>query len=472
MVTKANVVPLFGRRLDTKSEPYRLDPVFERSLVLALTTRPKLWLALGVHLDPKALDHPAATLAVEAISTVASKARPPTRLTDVLQELHRLHDAGKVTLDACASVRALYEQAMDDEDKLGQGRPPFDTTYIEGIAPLLRRRLKRRAVEAAIEDMGSDDGDLTRAQEVIDLYRRFDSPETLMAKSDEASSIDAQAIVDIMRAQRAERAGTGILEVDERLRGGNPRGTLGVWLGATGVGKSMALVHQAVANALWGKHVVVLTGELSVNDWRTRVIANLFGLPIGAVTGDSSLREELLERLENMESWLTEKFKLRVQWFEPKVTCPRDVYTMVDDIEDRTGDAVDVVVIDYADKLRPNKVAPKEDKGYYAAGDVYESLRLWADANKRWVWTACQATREKGRKQLDVEDVSDSIEKSRVTDLLIAISRMKDDPTMYEYFIAKFRHGDDRYTVGPLPSDLACARLAPVIDTLYPKASP
>jgi hypothetical protein len=462
----AKVIPLFGSAGATAPhEPYKLDDAFECATVYRLATSPRLWSQIGRHIDPKAMGCAASVLAVEAVvAIVTDSGRPPTSVAAVMQRLASWQADGKITIDSRLAVREYFGRALDNADVTGASIESMDDAIVVEMATVLRRRTNREIARTAVDDL-SKRGDMSRVAQLIEQSSQIGKDP---AGGAGLSRVGLNSIPDIVRQQMRERAGTGILELDEALDRGMPCGSLGTYLGFLGAGKSTALVHTSVANALEGKVVAAWTGELSVEDWQLKVLANLFGVPVTALRDEPRTRAALQERMEDLSSWLDTSLRLFVGWFNPKIDTPRSIADAVDALEQKEGLHVDVVTIDYADKLRPDTSQHKDDKGYLAAGDVYESLRLYAHNTKRWVWTGTQATRDKKRKRLEVEDVADSIEKARVADLVVTINPDASDRTQVLWYVGKFRHGQDHRGVGPLPSDFSCSRAAPVASSLYP----
>jgi hypothetical protein len=136
----------------------------------------------------------------------------------------------------------------------------------------------------------------------------------------------------------------------------------------------------------------------------------------------------------------------------------QDVKDWITQVEDDEGQRIDVLVIDYADKMVSSN---EKDNSYVRGREVYEGLRHWMVERKTWCWTASQVKRkEKGRAKEhvhDTDDVSDSKEKSRVVDLQISLN-LRDDGESLLYHVGKFRHGKAHFSVGPFPHEWAFAR--------------
>jgi hypothetical protein len=461
-MTKSNVVPMFSQPVTrAPHEAYKLEPGIETALVRRVCEDPGMWAKLGQHLDANALALPGSKEAIDAADKIVRETgRPPRSAREVLQAVAARYAEGKTTLDTKAAVKRMFDTPAP---------PSGDDVLVHHVGTILKRRFRKEASRLAVDEITTR-GD---GESVMAMYERARAV-GVAAPGGTASFFDETALPEWVTEQQVERATTGVLELDTALRGGLPCGCLGVLMAATGKGKSMGLIHISVANALWGRSVLYLTGELRPSDVKLRIAANLFGASLDALRTDAGVRAELQDQIEDMSGVWGAKFRLAVEAFEPKVATPSTMDRAVEAFEDKHGVPVQMLVVDYADKLRPDREQPRGDKGYAAAGDVYEALRLGAERGRRWVWTASQATRSDGkRKSLDVDHIADSIEKARVCDLLLAFG--PDGTGMVKYRVAKFRHGashDDGVEDVTLPHDFVCARLSvPADPSLYPSVS-
>lgn len=153
----------------------------------------------------------------------------------------------------------------------------------------------------------------------------------------------------------------------------------------------------------------------------------------------------------------------------PNVSTVEDVKDWVKMCEDQAGKAMDLLVVDYGDKLVAKaKKGEKEASEYHTGKIVFESLRLFAHEKRMFCWTASQATRKKDRKKrLDLNDTADSMHKIRVADLVVTLNLDEDgDETggspMLKLYVAKHRMGKSRFEVGPFPTEYALGRVCTI----------
>ena len=432
-------------------EPYNLATEFERVVVYYACSRPRFFGTVGSYVDPALLNLPPATRALEAARMIhlETGVGPDSTLL-VLQRLKRLEGEGKVTRDQIREVYALFEDVEDSD------RPSEETVIVE-LSPVLQRRKQAEAMQAGFEEY-TNKGDFARVVELINEAGRIGTNDAGLG-----TLLGNAAFANIERTKRIQRLGTGIKELDDILGGGLTIGCEGIFVADSGGGKSQALGH-VTCNAMHEKfNVAYATLELPEDIIQARLISHVTGVPITLITDTDDGRELARTRWHKMAPALG---SCVVKEFSPMATKVGDVTDWVARHEVETGQRVDLLVVDYADKI----IAPKaKEANEYTTGKVvYEGLRLWAKDNQRWLWTASQATRpkaDKKRKRLDLGDVADSMHKVRVGDVVVTINpEVNEDDTVsaLSYFLAKNRLGLSRRGTMPLPHEWEYGRSTPI----------
>jgi hypothetical protein len=121
---------------------------------------------------------------------------------------------------------------------------------------------------------------------------------------------------------------------------------------------------------------------------------------------------------------------------------------------------VDVVLVDYADRMVSGKSKVDGGHDYKIFMHVFQELSMWATRERLWLWTASQRKGlDKGKKVADAEDASDSKHKGRIADVVITLNIRGELNDEMLYGIAKDRMASSGGTVGPLPTDFARARM-------------
>lgn len=141
---------------------------------------------------------------------------------------------------------------------------------------------------------------------------------------------------------------TGWKTIDRKLYGGLERGTLTIWAGQSGSGKSLFLQNQALNWAEQGLHVVYISLELS---------EQLASMRIDAMTTNYSTRE-IMKNIDDVD--------LRVRAFKKKCkngtlqikqlsngSNANDIRAYIKEYETQNKLKVDAILVDYLDLCSP-----------------------------------------------------------------------------------------------------------------------
>lgn len=433
-----------------KIVPYNLDAGFEKQVVTLACSSPRFYGRIGHALDPELMKLEPSKHALRAAHQINNDVgHGPSSGTMVIQRLRRWMADGKVTLEAIKEVAELFDDAEDT------GVDPEDSVVAE-LAPLLRQRIRDEAVDAAIASYGKQ-GDLSRVVELETKAARIGQVDTSVG-----TVLGSESFDEIVKLKDLMRLQLGVMELDSTLDGGLQSGGLGILVGASGDGKSMGLSHISGVNLVGGLFIAYATLELPKEVVLARIKANITGVPINTMlNGDI---EEARQRLESLAHKLG---RLVVQEFSPKTTTVDDLKAWVDNCEAQAGRKIDLLVVDYGDKLGAKAKKGEQQNEYTGALAVFEGLRVYAHDRKIFCWTASQASRQKDRKKrLDLNDVADSMHKIRVADLVITLN-LRDDGTeepMIVFYIAKHRTGKSRVEIGPMPTEYERGRICPIVE--------
>lgn len=426
----------------TRSESYGLTPEFERAAVVLVCRSLALYSRIGSALEPASLSSPIAQLLLKAAQEFAKDVgKGPGSSLVVLQRLCRWRDDGKLT-------QAKVEEASDYFDAAEDAGLPSEEAVATELAPILQKRARQSAIKLALEDF-SKGGDLSKVEAALSKAR------SIGRTSDMDGSILGGAAFDAIDALRLmERLPSGISELDLLLDGGFPRGIV-VFVGDSGAGKSMALAHCAAEGVFQQLHVGIVSLELPEEVQLARIIANLTGTPINDILNGRQKRAR--DRLDGMMGSLG---ALTVRYFAPRATKAEDLFRWVEQREQKVGRKMDLLIVDYIDKLGTGT----DESTYQAQGNIADALRDYAMGKSMFCITASQAKRGGGKgahgkgNGLDLQDVADSMHKVRVADAVITLRKDEDAGTL-DLFLAKNRLGRSRTGTGPLPQDEACGRI-------------
>lgn len=427
-----------------KVETYNLDPRFERIVTTLACVSPKFFKRIGRIVDPEAMQQEVCKLALRAVLSFAEDSGcGPGASVLVIQRLRRWMTDGKVTLEQIREV----SQMLDDEEDAGL---PDENSVVSELAPILRHRFERDAAQLAVATYAKRG----TWEKVTGLVQQASAVGVVDSSPGVTFGVDA--FEELAKMRELSYLPTGILELDAFLDGGLRKGSEGVIVGSAGSGKSMFL-DQATAHAVYlGQNVCLATLELPEAEHFARLTSNLTGIPTKSVLngrmGDAKRAISALSR---------QLGACVVKYFTPQATTVEDVILWKRETEQRIGQQVSLLTVDYADKLTVTNANVRETD-YKVQNRVYEALRIHAEQTGTWVWTASQAKRGDGRrKRIDLDDVADSMGKVRVADLVVTLGLTEQQQDV-NFYIAKNRTGRAMSTVGPLPTDFAMGRMAAI----------
>ena len=229
---------------------------------------------------------------------------------------------------------------------------------------------------------------------------------------------------------------TGWQNLDEICRDGLGTGELGVVVAPTGAGKSMVLVHLGSQAIKAGKNVVHYTLELGSTTIASRYDSCITGVSLYDL---HSFKDFIYDRIKDMEG------NLIIKEYPTKSANPMAIKNHLERLKQR-GIKVDLVIVDYADLLRPN-IMSKEKR--HDLETIYEDLRALAQENECPVWTASQTNRSGlNAEVITMESISEAFNKCFVADFIFSVSRRKEDKEANsgKIFVAKNRNGPDGLT--------------------------
>lgn len=215
---------------------------------------------------------------------------------------------------------------------------------------------------------------------------------------------------------------TGWDIIDKRLDGGLGKGELGFIVAPAGSGKSWLLVRMGGEAIKRGKNVLHVTLELNEHYVGLRYDAFFTGIAFQEVRKNIPIVKSKIEEMKNGEYG-----QLWVKYFPLKTVSPQTLKMHIDRLQLITGKKVDMLVVDYADILRPF-MADKNANSYSEAGSVYEELRQIAGELQIPVWSASQSNRGAHEADtIEAHNVADSYRKIMTGDFILSLSRKKED---------------------------------------------
>jgi len=213
---------------------------------------------------------------------------------------------------------------------------------------------------------------------------------------------------------------TLIEQLDSALGGGLACRSLGVLLGATGVGKTAMLVNLCKAALLQQVSSVYYTLELSAEKIALRFDCSFLG----------KTRAQILSHFRKSEEALRSIYEQKILGAELIIKEYPTGSASVDDIRthllmlEKMGKNIGAIFVDYAEIMK----ARTSDEFRFKMKEIYEGLRGIAVEFNIPVWTAHQTTRDALEKMdISLKDVSEAHWVSNIVDVMIAIVQTQEE---------------------------------------------
>ena len=433
---------------------YGLDPLFERIVAQLLSTNPAFYKRVGRYLSSEIISDETSRIVIETCRAMGEgDGSPPSSSVLVRQRLRSYHDSGK--LDKIMLDEAL--ELLDDADEDADAYSSEDV--INELVPVLKRHMQKGALESAV-DAFSKREDLTGISDQLEKALRIGVSDTSLG-----SQLSSKVMDQIERLRKIKKLPIGIIELDAALSGGLEKGSLALFVGPTGSGKSMSLAHVASDAASNKLNVAYATLELSEEHVHARIISNLTNLCWEDIVNDDRTLKKAKKRLSALEEDSLLGF-CTVKYFTPHATGVAEIRDWVKEEEQTFSKKIDLICVDYAALLSaPNKRAKHEELTAIA-----EELRAIAADRKCWVWSAAQvkaSAHDTKNKKITSDQTAGSMGLSRTADLVITLNPRDEGETLM-FRIDKNRYGRGGEDIGPLPHEFEKGRVAPIMREGWP----
>jgi len=230
---------------------------------------------------------------------------------------------------------------------------------------------------------------------------------------------------------------TGWNVIDDITNGGLAEGELGVIIAPAGGGKSWGLVSLAANAVKAGKRVIYYTLELN-QFYVARRFDAFFTKIAFQNLGEEHAQEKIRDTMETI------KGDLIVKYYPTKTASITTVSSHIEKCISQ-GKKPDLVIVDYADLIRPSKAGDKR----LELNDIYEDLRGIGGTYGIPIWTASQANRSALEDDvIEGGKVSESYNKIMIADFIMSLSRKLNDKVggTGRWHIIKNRFGPDGMT--------------------------
>ena len=241
-----------------------------------------------------------------------------------------------------------------------------------------------------------------------------------------------------------ERVPFDIELLNKITRGGAPKKTLTVFMGATGIGKTMVMCHLTSANLTMGKNVLYLTmemGEVGEPSISQRIDANLL---------DTSIDDLMLlpfDTYKNRIEIMRQKIigKLIIKQYPMGSPSVNNFKFLMRELKLKKGFVPDVVYVDYINICASARM--KRDEGsYFYIKSITEELCGFAQEYNLPVISATQLNRKGSESSEPTKtDVAESYGLTNPADLIIAITQsdIMRPLNQFQFIQVKNRYGDE-----------------------------
>jgi replicative DNA helicase len=229
----------------------------------------------------------------------------------------------------------------------------YDTETADWFMNEYERFCQQKAAKQAV----LDGMDLIKEHKLAEIVDRVKAAAELGIVKDLGVDYfaDPKARLEAMR-NRQSMVSTGWKSIDQKLYGGLERGTISIWAGQSGAGKSLFLQNQALNWAEMGMTVIYITLELS---------EHLTSMRLDAMTSGFSTKE-IMKNIDDVDMKVRankkqHKGNLQVKQL-PNGSNANDIRAYVKEYETQTGRKVDAVLVDYLDLCSPldRRVSPSD----------------------------------------------------------------------------------------------------------------
>ena len=300
---------------------------------------------------------------------------------------------------------------------------------------------KQKLKEAILKSV-----DLLQSQSFDQIQKVINEAMNLGADNDHGHDYHKD-VLDRFEMKMRNPTSTAWEEIDNITKGGLGKRELGVVVAPTGAGKSMALAHLGAMAVVKGKTVVHYTLELADTVVGQRYDSCITGIELKNLM---SMKDSIVMAVEHIPG------KLIIKEYPTKSASTRTIVGHLEKLRQKGIDP-DMIIVDYADLLKPTATGFKSQELRHSLGNIYEELRGIGQTFDIPVWTASQTNRSGlNAEVITMESISEAFSKCFVADFICSISRTIEDKTENKgrMFVAKNRNGIDGI-VYPMEIDTA-----------------
>jgi len=325
----------------------------------------------------------------------------------------------------------LLKQSVVDQLRLVyQKISDTDLKYIkEQFLEFCKNQKIKNAIMESVDHLKS--GQYDKIKHVVDIAM----------KAGMERNIGHEYMVDIeqrMSQMARKTVKTNWTEIDTLMDGGLAGGELGIITACAGSGKSWVLAKMGAEAMKQGKNVLHYTLELNENYVGLRYDACFTGIDFQNIRNNIDIVKKKIAEVPG---------KLIIKYFPIKTVSAHSLKLHAERIQ-TLGTKIDLIIVDYADILRPSQ-SDRNSNSYSEAGGIYEELRGVAGELQVPIWSASQSNRAAMDEDIiQANNISDSYRKIMTADFVISLSRKMSDKqaNTARFHVIKNRFGPDGVT--------------------------
>ena len=328
-------------------------------------------------------------------------------------------------------LRLVYQKISDT-----------DLKYIkEQFLEFCKNQKIKNAIMESVDHLKS--GQYDKIKHVVDLAM----------KAGMERNIGHEYMVDIekrMSMMARKTVKTNWTEVDNIMDGGLAGGELGIITACAGSGKSWVLAKMGAEAMRQGKNVLHYTLELNENYVGLRYDACFTGIDFQNIRNNIDIVKKKIAEVPG---------KLIIKYFPIKTVSAHSLKLHAERIQ-TLGTKVDMIIVDYADILRPSQ-SERNSNSYSEAGGIYEELRGVAGELQVPIWSASQSNRAAMDEDIiQANNIADSYRKIMTADFVMSLSRKVNDKqaNTARFHVIKNRFGPDGLTF-PSKMNAGCGHI-------------
>lgn len=350
----------------------------------------------------------------------------------------------------------LIKDKVDTEEKLKEVKEAYQTTKeidcdaLDDVSEIGIKFLKKQEMKKIL---------LTAADK---LEKKGYTPESLGDTIDELRNVERKtkalyttpySLFDLVMTESVDkRITTGLPQLDDKMNGGLPKGTLGLLIAGTGVGKTTMMTTMATLITACGYKVLYLYFEDKETDMVRKACSVITGIRTNDFTNNNQEAKEALQKACKDNPCFSKVFSkegnLRFLRLVNGETTIEEIKSTVRTLEHRDGWKPDVIFLDYLSCIQSSsdkKLAI--DKEFQTLDRAMKKLDAFAQEEDLAIWVA-QQTNRSGAKDDTKSDRTANIQGSyRITQTASVILYLEKDRDAGDYhranlYLDKCRGGE------------------------------